>query len=298
MLGLSISDCFTSFFAWFLSTWPQPKDTIHSNFLWGNVGNDATCKAQGFMVEAFALTNMSYTVSLTLYYLLYVRYSWKEENFRKIEPFVHFIIIGFAIASATTMLVNDLFNTGMPMCYINSYPFWCDGGDCNRGGDTNKYEVGLFLAPVFVGFLTIVISMSTLVVHVKKQEKKLMRFSMVSDETENERKRLTKLVFKKALKYVGAYILVWLPSSVHLLSLQKFEKSGVIKPNVTFTIVSIMIILTPLQGLFNALIYSQSTLWTFCKISRKRMSGISEMPSNKDFQIARSSDLSGERNST
>lgn len=46
LLGLSIGD-FAYAFAYFLSTWPVPKDTLLDDFIWGNVGNQATCNFQG-----------------------------------------------------------------------------------------------------------------------------------------------------------------------------------------------------------------------------------------------------------
>jgi len=153
MLGLSIFDCIISFFAWFLTTWPQPKDTIHSNFLWGNVGNDATCEAQGFMTQIGGHTTANFTAMLTIYYLLTVKYSWKEKDFRKIEPFLYFVVIGSGIASATTLLVKGLFNPGLQFCYINNYPFSCVGDECIRGREKYKFQIILYIIPVTIDLL-------------------------------------------------------------------------------------------------------------------------------------------------
>jgi len=283
MLGLSISDCIFSFFAWFLSTWPQPKDTIHSNFLWGNVGNDATCDAQGFMTQMGGISSIYYTAVLSLYYLLFVKYSWKEKDFQKIEPFLHFAVIGFAIASATTLLVKGLFNPAMPMCYINRYPFWCDGEECIRGANDHIFEYALFITPVAIALLVIVISMSTLVVHAWIQESKIRRLSKPSLQQTDRRNRLTKIVFKRALRYVGAYILTWLPGVAFTMTVLAAESKENFNSDAIFVLAAFTCIITPLNGLFNAMIYTESTISSLLKKMKARLTNESIVSTASGF---------------
>jgi len=46
LLGLSFADLITAI-AYFLTTWPIPKDNIYSDYIWGEVGNQTTCNIQG-----------------------------------------------------------------------------------------------------------------------------------------------------------------------------------------------------------------------------------------------------------
>ena len=46
LLGLTIGDFAYALVA-FLSTWPVPKDTIYSDYIWGVAGNQTTCNIQG-----------------------------------------------------------------------------------------------------------------------------------------------------------------------------------------------------------------------------------------------------------
>jgi len=58
-VGLNIRNCYTdlllgvcsadfiSSIAYFLSTWPIPKDTVYSENIWGEAGNQLTCNIQG-----------------------------------------------------------------------------------------------------------------------------------------------------------------------------------------------------------------------------------------------------------
>jgi len=54
--------------AWALSTTPVPKDKF---WIYGAVGNIATCKIQAFLVQ-LGFTSIFYNVSLALYYLLVI----------------------------------------------------------------------------------------------------------------------------------------------------------------------------------------------------------------------------------
>ena len=46
LLGLSFADLITAI-AYFLTTWPIPKDNIYSDYIWGEAGNQTTCNIQG-----------------------------------------------------------------------------------------------------------------------------------------------------------------------------------------------------------------------------------------------------------
>jgi len=67
LLGLSFADFVTSI-AYFLSTWPIPKDNIYSDIIWGEAGNQITCNIQGFMVQFGCLSSIMYTCSINLHF--------------------------------------------------------------------------------------------------------------------------------------------------------------------------------------------------------------------------------------
>jgi len=46
LLCLCIADFITSL-AYFLSTWPIPKNNLYSDYIWGEAGNQITCSIQG-----------------------------------------------------------------------------------------------------------------------------------------------------------------------------------------------------------------------------------------------------------
>jgi hypothetical protein len=72
ILGMSLADISSSI--WLaMSTWPIPNKTV---IVWA-VGNTTSCTFQGFFTQ-FGISSPAYNLSLSVYYLLVVRYAWKE----------------------------------------------------------------------------------------------------------------------------------------------------------------------------------------------------------------------------
>ena len=73
MLGLCVCDILMSV-GLFTSTWPMPSATPN---VWGASGTVASCEAVGFIEQAGVSATM-YNGSLSIYYLLRVRYNWNQ----------------------------------------------------------------------------------------------------------------------------------------------------------------------------------------------------------------------------
>ena len=85
MLAMSSSDFIVSF-AWFMTTWPIPKDDLvldsPSDKVYGNIGTVQTCTAQAFFIQLGIVTPF-YNAILSCYYYLTIRREWKEDDFKK-----------------------------------------------------------------------------------------------------------------------------------------------------------------------------------------------------------------------
>ena len=139
LLLMSVHDFIYSVKA-FMSTWPMPKDTP---FVYGASGNTATCTAAGFWGQGGALTSICYNGSLTLYFLLVVRYGWKEEYIkRKVEVWLHLIPIAIGWSTAIAGLPLLLYNAFGWTCWINTWPLGCqeEKGNCQRGFNAGIYR--------------------------------------------------------------------------------------------------------------------------------------------------------------
>lgn len=101
------------------------------------IGNDATCAAQGFFRQVGGIGTITYTLSLSIFYICIIKYNMREIDFqKKYEPYLHFIPNVCAWASGIYLLVAGYFNNAGESCWIASYPQNCINDadtDCIRG---------------------------------------------------------------------------------------------------------------------------------------------------------------------
>lgn len=123
----------------FSSTWPIPKSTM----IYGSSGTQATCTAAGFLGHGSALTSICYNFSLTLFFVLVVRFGWKDERIRSshVELFLHGIPMLIGWSTAIAGLPLKLYNPLGWTCWINTSPPGCiDNETCLRGDNAGIYR--------------------------------------------------------------------------------------------------------------------------------------------------------------
>ena len=86
MLGLSTSDFLSSFFVFFLSTWPMPR-----GYMKYAVGTLGTCDAAGFFVAFTVLTTPLYNCSLATFFLVQLKYNWSDQRIVEMEKWLHIV---------------------------------------------------------------------------------------------------------------------------------------------------------------------------------------------------------------
>lgn len=146
LLWMSVNDFIYAVKA-FVSTWPQPKD---SSFAYGAAGTTATCSAAGFLGHGGSLTSICYNFSLTVFFLLVIRYGWKESQIKtRIEIWFHIIPFAVGWSTAIAGLFLELYNAFGWTCWINSFPSGCTYNvNCERGNNAGVYRYGLRIASV------------------------------------------------------------------------------------------------------------------------------------------------------
>jgi hypothetical protein len=108
ILGTTCFDVITST-AYLLSGLLLPRPGYEAH------GTHGTCVLQGILIQ-LGLTSLFYSVLLSIYYLLLIKYNWKESRFRKYRRYFHLpiIIIGVALtAAASTSIAPQL-----GFCYV------------------------------------------------------------------------------------------------------------------------------------------------------------------------------------
>ena len=101
-----------------LSTMPSPPSPYGQD-VWGALGNETTCRIQGFMFTFSSSSSPFYNLSLCIYYLCLIRYSMRDERFGKyIEPFLHIIPFMYSLAISIYLLVNDNYHFNGTVCWV------------------------------------------------------------------------------------------------------------------------------------------------------------------------------------
>ncbi|CAJ1948245.1 unnamed protein product [Cylindrotheca closterium] len=165
MLGLSCSDILSSHI-YFLGTWLIPRG---SSGPFGDVymafGTPETCSYSGFFNQ-LAVASPLYNVSLSIYYLLHIQQGWKENSLKKIEPLFHVIPALFAVGTAISAAVGEMYGNVFWTCWINPDP-------------PQKYfryfQWSFLFAPVWICILIQLSVMTTLWWTMRKQERLISR---------------------------------------------------------------------------------------------------------------------------
>jgi hypothetical protein len=279
MLAMSVLDIFSSI-AWGLTTLPIPEYEFgEQSQFYGAKGNTKTCKTQGFFIQ-LGYTSLFYNMSLSFYFLMVVRYGMKEYQIKKLQLWLHVpaLVVGFGLAFGG---IHRYQNDGWG-CYIPPPPIAQD------------YRSILIFAVVPISIAIIIATVNMVLLYwavrqqmiaarkwqfswAAKQQQQVAKSSLsrnedaacalptnadVSGESFQPRspqKRLQynrqssiqimeRQTFWQALFYLGAFYVTW----PFLLASQLIQSAQEIYP---FTLV--VLILGPLQGFLNFLVYAR-----------------------------------------
>mmetsp|Transcript_23828 Transcript_23828/g.35189 ORF Transcript_23828/g.35189 Transcript_23828/m.35189 type:complete len:263 (-) Transcript_23828:763-1551(-) len=206
MLGLSVFDTIASAVNIF-STWPTPKGT-EGVFLAS--GTTATCTAQGFFNEFGNMTTPLYSASLCVWYLMFLKYGWKEKDCRKYEFAFHVVPIVVGLSMAVVGLPFDLYNNAGYLCWYASFPIECEGSACTRGKLAGTFQY-IHYGIIWSAIIFVTYAMISIYLAVRRQEgRAIRRLSILS----NTSRRKSKAVACQATMYVCALYLTWLFTTV------------------------------------------------------------------------------------
>jgi hypothetical protein len=209
LAGMSVCDIISSS-AWFLTSWPVPENLPFG--LW-NVGNKHTCSAQGFFVQ-LAIGTVAYNACLALYYLLVIRYGWKNEYIAKyVEAWMHFVAVGFALSTGVASLYLDIFNPfGFGFgCSITAPPPIClqisenrSPSDCIHGDHADTYLLAFWIGPACCIIVFLVVSLFLVYLKIRTTESGSAHF-------QSQPGRMQQRFAVQAFLYVGAMLITWGP---------------------------------------------------------------------------------------
>ena len=232
LLFMSLTDMANSL-AFFFSDWSIPPPD--------GFGNQATCDAQGWMLQ-FGLSIPFWNAILAVNFLLRIRYDVPEAVLRHNQHFFHIIAWTWPALTAFVCRALDLYNDALLWCWIAPFPSGCgptgiSGVPCERGQDFVVYQFVFFFGPLWICFGVVFVSMYMIYQHVLHHEKQLKASGVnVGDKT-------SKKVRTQALLYASAFLITWTFGSVNRL-----YQAGA-RENV-FALVALHSFFVPGQGFF------------------------------------------------
>jgi hypothetical protein len=180
LLSLSVSDTLFSM-GWFLGVWPSPRDST-SDYQWGAVGTTRSCTVQGVILQIGWTAGPLFNLTLSYYYLLIIRYSWRDEKLKTLDPWIQGTIWTLAVGLAIVPIPLKLYNNSWKVCWIDTYPLDCKGEDCQRGDEDTTWIYALLISSIFPSYLCMILSvvfMSVIYATVRKMENRNLRWSQL-----------------------------------------------------------------------------------------------------------------------
>lgn len=213
-MAMSIGDWVLSFSSFFLTTWPIPW---WEEGVFANAGNMATCQAQGFFVQLSAPYSL-YNAYLATYYVLLVRYNWKEPKIKQFEYTMHvftfLLSLGTAIAGVPLTLYNNYVNA---LCWISESPHGCVGDECDRGSNAIAYQYGFYFVWIWGSLVVVTFMMAVLYWTIHQQMAANRRYNVPGAAVSESERKTKKEVASQAFLYISVYYLVNLFPTIQLI---------------------------------------------------------------------------------
>lgn len=296
LLGLSISD-FIGSFAVFFATWAIPRDSVYHEFTYGEIGNRATCSAQGFLIQLGYSSAIIYNANLTFYFLACVKYGWSKRQLLKMERHLHLFAVVCSLSTALAALAADAYNPIVGwFCWIESYPMFClddENVECIRGKQFKLLQLLFMYIPLVVWLGMVATCTAQLYLAVRNQERRRLSYAMTwqNNVQQGSRRQLkyskeTRTVLFLAGWYVVVFFVTWVPLLVKSI-ICKFGRNSCDSYPFVLRLASHVIVV--MQGFLNALVYTRfRPLYLALKNIRSVMS------SGKEYAKRRRSSLFGD----
>ena len=153
LVGMSVADISSSL--WLsLSTWPIPRE---SGILWAS-GTDRTVLGPRIFYAIWYFVAPVQCLA-SLYYLLVIRYSWKEEKLQTIEKWLHLGPLVWATGTTIASLAMNLFGSANLWCWLAQSGPWTD--------NPNLWRWAFFYGPLWSALLFVTMALLSVFHHVR-----------------------------------------------------------------------------------------------------------------------------------
>ncbi len=211
-------------------------------FQW-TTGNEASCTAQGFIVQ-FSISSVIYNAALSYYYVLIIKFNYRAPQLAKIEKWFHLVPLLFGISTAVVAFCLRVYNFATWDCWI-APPY----GEVEGSAVTvpRILQWCFFFGPLWIAIFFSASNMVSVYTKVKQVELECAR-SNISRERQLMNVENTKSVATQGRLYVAAFIVTWIfPTIARVIQ--------VCGGTVPLWIIVCSGTFIPSQGIFNALVY-------------------------------------------
>jgi hypothetical protein len=171
---------------------------------WGALGNDASAIIFSSILLFGMIGSQFYNVGLSIYYLFLIKYNYKDKKFRKkVEPFIHFAILFWALGTVMVVLATGSFNPGQFGEYwITPSPTDCkidENVDCLHGEYANILRICFVSLPLLASLIANIGIMIIIWFTVMSLERKMNKYSRITSVTTSANTDLTNSPRKKGI---------------------------------------------------------------------------------------------------
>jgi len=171
---------------------------------WGALGNDASAIIFSSILLFGMIGSQFYNVGLSIYYLFLIKYNYKDKKFRKkVEPFIHFTILFWALGTVMAVLVTGSFNTlQFGEYWITPSPTDCkidENVDCLHGEYANILRICFVSLPLLASLIANIGIMIIIWFTVMSLERKMNKYSRITSVTTSANTDLTNSPRKKGI---------------------------------------------------------------------------------------------------
>lgn len=225
---------------WFFTNFFVPQTMKRSQGFPFAFGNRASCDAQGFLVQV-SIASVLYNASLSLYYLLALKYLWRDVRFRSIEKYFHLFPILFGLITAIIAVSMGLIGNADWDCWISPIENSRDTPDSAKLA--RIFQWVFFFGPLWISMSFAFFNMFQVYHFVKNLELRASTYRNSQEQTLHY-----KNLAKQNQLYAIAFLCTWLfPTIARLI-----QVSG---GKVPVWLVVLSGTFIPLQGFFNSLVY-------------------------------------------
>lgn len=246
---MSCVDLLSIFVCFFIGSWAIPADT--SRPAYQPLGNQITCDIQAFFANFFP-SSMLYSLCLMIYYLLYIKYQYKDKDFRVIEPVMHVVCWGWGICTGIAGIVLNLFHNSQIFCWIAMDDVRDETDYTRNRHDINIFRWAFVFGPVWLTIVSCGVILMIICCHVRKVEKEIAWVRGEGSDAHQQSRNAT----RQALLYMLVFLASWLMSSIFVIV-------DLFHPLIIPTKYPWLLLLSgfflPLMGFFNALVYTEKS---------------------------------------